>query len=200
VTILAIDTTSSLGSIALRRNGHTTLIREITSPDGFAHVIFPSIEELLAEAGCRLGDIDCFAAGSGPGSFTGVRVGLSVVKGLAEAEGKKAVGISNLRALASFGKSDRRAVYLNARRGEIYGAVYDENLQIVIPEQVFKNLDWIPAGAEIIRAEDHRSLAGAIAACAEMELLKNPDGDPAGLDANYVRRSDAELFWKDDGF
>ena len=71
----------------------------------------------------RLEEIDCFAAASGPGSFTGVRVGLAAVKGLAEALGKPAVGISNLRALSLFGKAALRAVVLDARRGEVYGAV-----------------------------------------------------------------------------
>ncbi len=69
--------------------------------------------------------VDCFAAASGPGSFTGVRVGLACVKGLAEALGKPAVAVSNLRAIASFGTAPWRAVVLDARRGEIYGAVYD---------------------------------------------------------------------------
>ena len=110
VTILALDTTSEFGSLAVRANGETVAELALHSSEGFAHLIFPAIEQLLTEAGVRLAEIDCFAAASGPGSFTGVRVGLSAVKGLAEAMGKPAAGVSNLRALSSFGNLPLRAV------------------------------------------------------------------------------------------
>jgi len=78
---------------------------------------------------------------------------------------------------------------IDARRGEVYTAVYDSNLRLVSPETVQPN-----KGAVITPAA--RNLAAAVAYCAELD---GPAGwqDPAALDANYVRRSDAELFWKD---
>ena len=213
--ILALDTTSEFGSLALRSDGTTSAKLAVHSPEGFAHVIFPAVDRLLAGVGVALGDIDCFAAASGPGSFTGVRVGLAAVKGLAEAMGKRAAGVSNLRALASLGGAPLRAVLLDARRGQVYAAVYNSELEAIVPEAVLELRGWLGSldGPEYefiadakLRAtlagtrfdgmafvEAPRQLAGAVAACAELA----GGVDPAALDANYVRRSDAELFWKD---
>src|SRR6185312_7873534 len=103
-------------SLALRRDGVTLAQLTLNSLDGYAHLIFQAITRLLSDARVQLHEIDCFAAASGPGSFTGVRVGLAAVKGLAAALGKPAVGISNLRALASFGNLQP---VIDARRGEV---------------------------------------------------------------------------------
>ena len=106
---LAVDTTADFGSIALAdENG----VREevvIHAPRGFSHVLFGEIEALLARQRVRLTEIDLFAGASGPGSFTGVRVGLAAIKGLAEVFGKRVVAVSNLEALAEFGQSGARA-------------------------------------------------------------------------------------------
>jgi tRNA threonylcarbamoyladenosine biosynthesis protein TsaB len=186
VTILALDTTSDRAGLALRCDGLTLAELTLDSSEGYAHLIFQAISSLLSNAGVSLQEIDCFAAASGPGSFTGVRVGLAAVKGLAAALGKPAAGISNLRALASFGNLHP---VIDARRSEIYTAVYDPALRLISPETVgpFTDLAITP------RPEN---LAVGVALCAEMD---GPTGwqDPAALDANYVRRADAELFWKD---
>jgi tRNA threonylcarbamoyladenosine biosynthesis protein TsaB len=203
VIILALDTTSEFGSLAVRRDGETISEMALHSAEGFAHLIFPAIEEVLRKGGIRLEEIDCFAAASGPGSFTGVRVGLSAIKGLAAALGKPAVGVSNLRALASFGDSPLRAAIIDARRGEVYAAVYDSALRIVVPEIVMPLAAWLeefgkPEYERVSQENEAGKLAAAVAYCAEVD---GPSGwqDPAALDANYVRRSDAELFWKDAG-
>src|SRR5438552_17176654 len=123
--ILALDTTHEYGSLALARAGETLEEELIHEPSGFSRILFGRIERLLARHGVAVGDIDCFAAASGPGSFTGVRVGLACIKGLAEALGKPAVGVSNLAAMARCGNAALRAPVIDAHRGEIYGAVYD---------------------------------------------------------------------------
>jgi len=208
--ILALDTTGDLGSIALVSGG--ALIEEIQleSSDGFAHVLFGAIEKLLAQHSLSPNDIDVFASASGPGSFTGVRVGLTAAKGLAEAACRKVIAVSNLQALASLGTHALRAVVLDARRGEIYGAVYNERLEAVCGEVVMKFEKWletVPEGdlefitsgfsgtfpGPVIQAP--RTLAAAIGkiACQRTGSAM----DPAMIDANYVRRSDAELYWKD---
>jgi tRNA threonylcarbamoyladenosine biosynthesis protein TsaB len=181
-------------------------LAEITvhAPDGFAHVLFPAIEQALATARIRLEAVNCFAAASGPGSFTGIRVGLSAVKGLAEAMGKPAVGVSNLKALALFGSGQLRATVLDARRNQVYVAVYNSKLEIVVPETVVSSLsEWLAslgtATYELIGMEGgafkaRPNLAPALAQIAEASEWN----DPASLDANYVRRSDAELFWRDE--
>src|SRR5579862_3031530 len=108
------------------------------SPEGFGQILFGRIAQLLERHGCRVTDIECFAATSGPGSFTGVRVGLACGKGLAEAAGKLVVAVSNLRAMATFGTAPLRAVVLDARRGEVYGAVYGADGAEVVAETVMR--------------------------------------------------------------
>ncbi len=215
--ILAIDTTAEFGSIAAAENGEVRAELLLHSPEGFSRTLFQHLRTLLDRAGWSVGDVDCFAAASGPGSFTGVRVGLAAVKGLAEATGKRVVAVSNLQAVASFGTAALRAVVLDARRGQIYGAVYDASLRQVAPEVVTRFPEWLAslpegdlefvstdftpfrpalAGTRFENArvtEAPRALAGAIARIA----ANREPADPAAIDANYVRRSDAELFWKD---
>jgi tRNA threonylcarbamoyladenosine biosynthesis protein TsaB len=200
VRLLAIDTTSEFGSIALAKWDHVVEEVALHSPDGFAHVIFAEIERLLALHGTKITDIEGFAAAAGPGSFTGVRVGLTAAKGLAEATGRKVVAVSNLQALAWFGTKPLRAPVIDARRGEIFGAVYDADLRVVSAEVVMKYEDWVrtlPEDVELITQQPPRELAGAIARIAARQFQAGLAQDPAEIDANYVRRSDAELMWRD---
>jgi len=204
---LAIDTTHEAGSLALVRAGETVDEVLLRAPTGFAHVLYGHIDEMLRRNGVRLAEVDCFAAASGPGSFTGVRVGLACVKGLAEALGKPAAAVSNLRAIASFGTAPWRAAVLDARRGEVYGAVYDAAGGIVAPETVAPLSTWLaslPAGEmEFVtqgfplEVADARIVNAPEALAAAVGRLAGEGGDPAALDANYVRRSDAELLWKE---
>ena len=195
--------------------GDLRVVEEVAldAPGGFAHILFDEIERLLARHGLGLGNIDCFASAAGPGSFTGVRIGLTAVKGLAEANRRKAVAVSNLQALAFFGSRPLRAPVLDARRGEIYGGVYDASLHLVRDESVVSFEAWIsglPRGdLEIITSgfalppqpypviHAPRALAGAIAQIAARRFSEGLAVDPAQIDANYVRRSDAELLWRD---
>jgi tRNA threonylcarbamoyladenosine biosynthesis protein TsaB len=211
--LLAVDTTSESGSIALANAENVIEEVPLEAPGGYAHVLFDEIARLLARHGLSLGDIDCFASAAGPGSFTGVRVGLTAVKGLAEANQRRAVAVSNLEALAWFGSRPLRAPVLDARRGEIYGGVYDASLHVVREESVMPLEDWISAlpqgDLEIVTnglalpAQPHpvaqapRALAGAIAQIAARRFSQGLAVDPAQMDANYVRRSDAELRWRD---
>jgi tRNA threonylcarbamoyladenosine biosynthesis protein TsaB len=219
--ILAIDTTHQCGSLALASGGELVEEVELESPDGFAHLIYGRLRALLERHAVNLRDVACFASAAGPGSFTGVRVGLACVKGLAEACGKPGVAVSNLEALASFGSAAMRAVVMDARRGEVFGAVYDAAGRIVSPEIVARFPEWLETvprgdvqfvhfgfsafhdlvagtrceGALALAAP--RAVAAAIARIASCRLARGEARDPAALDANYVRRSDAELFWKE---
>jgi tRNA threonylcarbamoyladenosine biosynthesis protein TsaB len=203
--ILAVETTHEYGSLALLRGEELLEEVEMHAPEGFAHVLYAHLAALLDRHGVKPAEIDCFAASSGPGSFTGVRVGLACVKGLAEATGRPAAGVSNLQALASFGTAPLRAVVMDARRGEVYGAVYDAAGRLVAPEVVAPRSQWmetLPAGElqfisfdvalDVPALQAPRALAGAVARIAS----RAEPQDPAALDANYVRRSDAELLWK----
>lgn len=211
--LLAIDTTSEFGSIAIAEGSHVIEEVAMEGPEGFGHVLFDEIARLLARHSLAIEDLDGFAAAAGPGSFTGVRVGLAAVKGLAAANGKKAVAVSNLQALACFGSAPLRATVIDAHRGEIYGAVYNAELEAVQDEVVMPCQKWIaslPSGdVEMISAgytapdwhgnivKAPRALAGAIASIAAREFEMGRAQDPALIDANYVRRSDAELLWRD---
>jgi tRNA threonylcarbamoyladenosine biosynthesis protein TsaB len=219
--VLAVDTTHEFGSLALARGEALLDQTEIHAPGGFAHVLYEHLQCLLSRHRIRWDAIDCFAAASGPGSFTGVRVGLACIKGLAEACARPALAVSNLAALASCGSGVLRAAVMDARRGEIYGAVYDAEGRIVVQETVVPFRSWLDtlperslefvspdadavrialqgtrfAGAPVTAAP--RALAPAIACIATAGFLRGEALDPAALDANYVRRSDAELHWKE---
>jgi tRNA threonylcarbamoyladenosine biosynthesis protein TsaB len=218
--ILAVDTTGEFGSLALARDGVVIEEAPMHSPEGFSRTLFDHIERLLTRHGVRAGDIECFASAAGPGSFTGVRVGLAAVKGLAQALERPVVAVSDLQALAACGSAPLRAAVMDARRGEIYGAVYDSNLRVVVPETVTKFQGWLAtlpegeiefvatdfapfrpavAGSRFASAAitEQRTLAGAIARIATDRLERGEADDAAVPDANYVRRSDAELLWRD---
>jgi len=219
--ILSIDTTSEFGSLALVRDGELVEEAEVHSTEGFGHILFTEMESLLGQHGWRVSDIDCFAATAGPGSFTGVRVGLAAVKGLGEALGKPVAAVSNLQAVAWHGSRPFRAALLDARRGETYGAVYSADLALVSPEVVGGLAEWLEtlqyenlellstdcgplrvmlAGTHFAEApitEVPRVLAGAVGRIASGRLAAGLTTEPAAVDANYVRRSDAEMFWRD---
>jgi tRNA threonylcarbamoyladenosine biosynthesis protein TsaB len=195
--VLALDTASDQASVALRRDGAIVAEDVIPSTDGHSHLLYQTIQAVLDKAGVTLGEIDCFASAIGPGSFTGVRICLAAAKGLADATGKPAMGVSNLRALAAFGSAKLRNPILDARRGQIYTAVYNSELELVSPELVTAATEWkVPTEVEQITAGP--PLAPAIALCAELDGPGKWE-DPALLDANYVRRGDAGLYWQDTG-
>lgn len=189
--VLAIDTTTLVGSLALVDGERTVEEVRLEAPEGLGQIVFDEIRALLERQGWSLSDIDLFAAASGPGSFTGVRVGLTVAKGLAEASGRPAAGVSNLKALASFGKSALRGPVIDARRGDVYAAVYDADLALVQDEVVMPLRDWQaqwPTG-EIEVVDGAFALAAAVGRIAQQQ----GGVDPAMVDANYVRRPDAAL-------
>ena len=219
--LLALDTTTEFGSLALLQDGLVVEEMPLHSPDGFGHVLFDRLRALLERRAWPVESVDCFAAASGPGSFTGVRVGLAAAKGLAEATGKPMVAVSNLKAIAWHGSRAVRAVVVDARRGEIYGGLYDASLAPLREEVVARLpafLASLPAGDFEFLSTDFspflpslagtrfettpvvavpRALAGAVGRIAWSIFASGAAPDPAAVDANYVRRSDAELLWTD---
>jgi tRNA threonylcarbamoyladenosine biosynthesis protein TsaB len=215
--LLAVDATGERGSIALLNERNILEEVALHAPDGFAHILFGEMQRLLARHGLTFESLHGFASASGPGSFTGVRVGLTAVMGLAEATGRQVVAVSNLRAIASFGTRRLRAAVIDARRGEVYGGVYDAQLLPVCQEVVTKlplwleslpkdgleadDLEIVTQGLAIVTqhpvVEAPQALAGAIGRIAFDHFMRGEACDPAQMDANYVRRSDAELLWKD---
>lgn len=133
---LALDTANRRGGIALARDGAIVASRSIEAPDGFAGVVFAEIESVLAEQGLRVEDIDVWAPAAGPGSFTGVRIGLAAAKALAEVSSALVVPVGNLEGLAFAGRGELRAAVLDARRGQIFSALYDAQLQPLLEPSV----------------------------------------------------------------
>lgn len=225
--ILALDTTSRRGGLALLHNGEVVEARVVSAPDGFAAKLYPEIRELLERNEVSLAEVDCYASASGPGSFTGIRIGLTATKSLAEVHRKKVVGISNLRAMAELGEGGFRAPLMDARRGEVYAAVYDAQGHAVVDEIVtpwsafveivgrrevtFLSCDaglFSEHGAAPPRASRRSSsgsarhmtlnvpLAVGVGRIAARLMASGKVLDPLELNANYVRRPDAELNWR----
>lgn len=124
--VLALDSTALVGSVALCENNH--LLAECTLNTGNTHseTLLPTLEFVLKACGVTVDDIDLFACTVGPGSFTGVRIGASTVKGIAFGKGKPCVGVSTLEALATNAKAFDGIICpcMNARREQVYNALF----------------------------------------------------------------------------
>lgn len=233
--VLALETTTAHGSLAWLEPGRPAAVCDLEA-GRYSTQLFAAMEALARQAGYPLADVGGFAVASGPGSFTGVRIGLTAVKGLAEAWRKPAVAVSTLAAVAVAAQAagaDPRpmAAALDAARGEVYfrlvagaGAAdggqepRDETGdQIESLEAFCRRLAGQPA---LRLATPHPALAAACAArlgpaLEARTILVPPRLAPAvasaaaaalaassasasdialRLDANYVRRSDAEIF------
>lgn len=154
--ILAVDTSSERGSICIldRDKDNDVVLGEIrlATSSHQAEQFFRSVEFLLASVSTTLADIDMFVAARGPGSFTGLRVGLSAMEGFAAAHGQRGSGVSVLEALvwkcsheAGIKDGEWIAPVIDARRGEVYGGLYHRignKLHEVRPPQVLAPEQW----------------------------------------------------------
>lgn len=141
-TILAIDTATEACSVALLHNGQISSLDEL-SPRTHTQRILPMVDELLAKAGLSLKQVDALAFGRGPGSFTGVRVGVGIAQGLAMGANLPVVPVSNLltMAQAAYEKTGATNVValIDARMNEVYFAQYErvgQCWQAIVAEQV----------------------------------------------------------------
>ena len=129
--ILALDSTATVGSVALQRNGATLAQYTVNAGNTHSVTLLPMIEHMLKMTGVELDDIDMFAASVGPGSFTGVRIGCSAIKGLAFGRDIPCVGVSTLEALAHnlSGCGGIICPAMNARRGQVYTAIFEDTAE-----------------------------------------------------------------------
>ncbi len=127
--ILAMESSAKSASAALVRDG--ALLAQSFSCSGLTHsrTLLPMAEGVLDAAGVKIADVDCLAVAQGPGSFTGIRIGVSAVKGLAWAAEKPAVGVSTLEAMAYHGLAAGEGALvcccMDARRAQIYNALFE---------------------------------------------------------------------------
>ncbi len=128
MTILGIDTSGKTASCAILRDGvilgQNTVYTKLTH----SQVILPFVKRLLEDTNLTLEDIDLIAVADGPGSYTGLRIGISAVKGMC-IDGKKCLGVSTLEALATncIGSKAKIFSLINARPGIVYFGVYESN-------------------------------------------------------------------------
>ena len=125
--ILAFESSAKAASVALVRDGR--LLAQSTQVSALTHsrTLLPMAEDLLKNCELSIGDVDAFAVAQGPGSFTGIRIGVSTVKGLAWAADKPCVGVSTLEALAWHGLAAGGLVcpVMDARRSQVYNALFE---------------------------------------------------------------------------
>jgi tRNA threonylcarbamoyladenosine biosynthesis protein TsaB len=231
--LLVVDTAGPSGGVLLAKGNETEPVEDPSNnpaievldaidlhPRQFSAELIPAIAELLRMNERRLADLDAFAVVSGPGSFTGLRVGLSAVKALAEATGKPILTLSRLAIMASIaamlpfsGVGDEIVqIVLDAGRGEFYHGVYRNGGKKRV-EESFDTLDVLAqkidqqAGQVVVSEESVKTAFHSVARsrlfevpvpCVRDALPLAVDEwrasrfhDPVSVDANYLRRSDA---------
>jgi tRNA threonylcarbamoyladenosine biosynthesis protein TsaB len=244
VLILSLDTSSPSGSVAILRDEITLGVISTRADENYSSRMFRHLEFLLSDLSLKLDDFDLFAVSAGPGSFTGLRVGLTAAKGWAEVYRKPVVGVSALEAVAFQARGGNAVLVpaLDARRGQIYFGVYrtvaglalDGEEFVVTPEQLAEKLGALAHGragdgiqgsdgaggftivtpdASVVQVASRLTprlpatlagleivssvLAPSIGRIAHARALRGDVSDALTLDANYVRRTDAEMRWKD---
>ena len=134
--IILIETSTALCSAALAENGTVTAYRESSAPKAHASLTAVFVQEVLAERGLSLNDCDAVCVSMGPGSYTGLRVGVSTAKGLCFGSGKPLLAVGTLDTLAGQAAEEDDAAYryiipmIDARRMEVYAAVFENGKQI----------------------------------------------------------------------
>jgi tRNA threonylcarbamoyladenosine biosynthesis protein TsaB len=223
--LLAIDTSGKQGSLALARAGERSVpgdafeVIEIVPLVGcaFSAQLVPQISELLSKHGFTKHDIGAFAVASGPGSFTGLRIGLAVVKALAEVLDKPIAAVSLLEACVfNSGKEGKVMAALDAGRGDVYVGEYDipAKARRVPREHLLSRNEflsqargWLVVTPDSILAEAARAAGLPVSvlkpisadAVARLAWRKIPSGETVKaeqLEANYIRRPDAEMLEK----
>ena len=209
--VLAVDTSGRNGSIALARCSapETCDILAVADLAGgtFSAQLVPQIATLLSRHGISKSDIDAFSIVSGPGSFTGLRIGLAAVKALGEILAKPIAAVSLLEVVA---REKKCLAAIDAGRSEVYVAEFDgkeigEQRLLTTPEFLGAARGWTVVAFDVNVAtaarnaglsveEIPRPLAAAVARLGWQKIQARALTFPEELEANYIRRSDAEIF------
>ncbi|MGE0453869.1 MAG: tRNA (adenosine(37)-N6)-threonylcarbamoyltransferase complex dimerization subunit type 1 TsaB [Vicinamibacteria bacterium] len=213
--VLAVDTTTAWGSVAVASSGDVLGEVRLCASGSHSSRVLPDVEFLLGCLELAVEDLDGFAVTLGPGSFTGLRVGIATVQGLALGLERPCLGVSALDVLAAraAGEAEVLAAMMDAWRGEVYGAIYDRQARLLggpwveTPAAFLSRLPEAPAliGDAVGRHRDAilaerpaarfpcRSLylAGTLARLAGPRILAGEGGGPEGLLPLYVRPPDA---------
>jgi tRNA threonylcarbamoyladenosine biosynthesis protein TsaB len=214
---LALETASSYASVALLEGER--LIAEVGASGARPHSarVRPAIHSLLELAGASVSDLGGYAVSVGPGSFTGLRVGVATVKGLAFGDAAPVAAVSTLAALASSAIVSDLPVLacLDARRGEVYAAAWSANREVLVPEGVYGAAalaEQLPGRCVLVGCAGEEPVLEGLAAQLPVtlappqplrawwvgvlgaRLLAAGEGVPASeLAPRYVRRAEAEV-------
>jgi tRNA threonylcarbamoyladenosine biosynthesis protein TsaB len=221
--LLAVDTATLSCSVALTEARELVAELILVSARTHARHLAGMILEICRLTDLQLKEVEGFAVTRGPGSFTGLRIGITTVKGLAESAGRRLVGISSLLALAeqSGFRTPLVCPMIDARRGEVYYSVYrldgsrlciQEPEQARPPDQVLSQINkpctFIGSGAQQYRDRiegelgslacfpteaDHIIRAATVARLAYERLTAGHNDDTAAFAPTYLRKSDAEI-------
>ena len=136
---LAIDTSTMISTVTIGDDTEILGDFNVNQSKTHSESLVPMIETLLDLLGMTIRDIDKFIIAQGPGSFTGLRIGMTVAKTLAQIEKKDLITISTLKAMAAGSTSQRaKLTLIDARSTRVYGALYDEKLTEIIPENLYE--------------------------------------------------------------
>ncbi|HET9803169.1 MAG TPA: tRNA (adenosine(37)-N6)-threonylcarbamoyltransferase complex dimerization subunit type 1 TsaB [Candidatus Acidoferrum sp.] len=228
--LLALDTCDARGSIALLQDQRVLGEAAHPAAEDFSSWLLPAVDALLATHSISHADLAGYAVTSGPGSFTGVRVGLTTAKAWAEVYGKPIFPISRLAILAERASDNAKfaATWIDAQRKQVFAALYhrqpdgwallgDESvidpasfLQSVSQTAGNSGIVWVSLDPEVLTSIPMRNVQNSVAASVvrvdpplaasvglyALKHLALRGTDALSLDANYVRRSDAEIFGK----
>lgn len=143
MNILAIDTSTMISTVTIANDSEILGDFNVNQQKTHSESLVPMIETLLELLGMEFKDIDEFVIAEGPGSFTGLRIGMTIAKTLAQVNDRKLVPISTLLALANNSSSDKLKVpMLDARGNRVYGAVYDKEFNEIIKEDLYTIEDF----------------------------------------------------------
>ncbi len=136
MNVLALSTTSSSGSIAIYKEDHISYINHLDIKITHSERLLPQIDEGLKNSKIGIPDIDLVVIANGPGSFTGVRIGLATAKGICMAQNIPLLPINTLELLANNVADSSRNILalIDARMAEVYAALYSPKLKLIIPE------------------------------------------------------------------
>lgn len=203
MNILAVDTALSACSVAILMDKRT-VVRRIDMARGHAEALMPLLAEAMAEAKLGYGDIDRFAVTVGPGTFTGVRVGVSTVRGLMLTTDRPAVGVTTLEALSETARSSGSyrscplLIAMDARRDEIYAQVFDEagiatsDPMVIGIEALLADL---PADIDTVFGSAARAVADAAAGTGREMTALGTDTAPDPLAIARIARDREAKIW-----
>lgn len=188
--ILAADTSLPILSVALLRDGALIAALAFEGKGSRNEKLLPAIDFVLAENGIDRGAIELFAVTRGPGSFTGVRIGLATLQGLALALGRPVCAMSTHEAIAH-GESGRVTIADDAGRGEFYVSTYDDGVEVA-PPHLASNVE----DARVIRVADFLERDNVALRCARRasEIEARGEGDRyRDVTPIYVRLAEADV-------